>query len=107
MSIRIWCGDRQFAEVLAGGCPETGGRKEGALMEFEEKDAAREPEENQPRAEDRITPDGKEEPAARASAQTDAGEEQEVTAETAEKEEKKKKTTRTRKKRKNRNARQE
>ncbi|HHU82791.1 MAG TPA: DUF3794 domain-containing protein [Firmicutes bacterium] len=90
-------------------------------MEFEEKDAARGPEENQPQAEDRIIPDGKEEPAARASARTvvpeepeaaveepgATAEEPEVTAEKAEKEEKKTKTTRPRKKRKNRSAGQE
>lgn len=90
-------------------------------MKFEEKDAARGPEENQPQAEDRIIPDGKEEPAARASARTvvpeepeaaveepgATAEEPEVTAEKAEKEEKKTKTTRPRKKRKNRSAGQE
>jgi outer membrane biosynthesis protein TonB len=113
---------------FGSGCPETGWRKEGALMAFEEKDAARGPEENQPRAEDRIIPGGREEEAAGASAQTAAAGEPEGTvegtaegtaegtmegpvegvAEEGEKEKKKKKkTTRARKNRKKQSSKEE
>lgn len=83
-------------------------------MAFEEKDAARGPEENQPRAEDRIIPEGKDEEVAGASVQTAAAGEPEgaageateeaageaVETEETEKEKKKKKNTRARKNRK-------
>lgn len=73
-------------------------------MEFEERDATRGPEGNQPRAEDEIMQNEMEQLRACAQAETATTQETPVAAE---KEEKKKKTTRARKKRKNQSTGQE